>query len=86
MPGSGSFMDKYGWVLFKLGRYAEAKEYTEKALTAGLPDAVVLEHLGDIIYHLGDVDQAVQYWEEALKSGGTGKLTQKIADKKYYAE
>jgi predicted Zn-dependent protease len=86
MPGSGSFMDTYGWVLFKLGRYAEAKEYTEKALTAGLPDAVVLEHLGDIIYHLGDVDQAVQYWEEALKSGGTGKLTQKIADKKYYAE
>lgn len=86
VPNSGSFMDTYGWVLFKLGKYQEAKVYTEKALVAGLPDAVVLEHLGDILFHLGDIDQALQYWQEAVETGGKGKLTQKIADRTYYAE
>ncbi len=83
-PGNKTFLDTYGWVFYKQGKFDKAKEQIEKAIE-GEGDADVLEHLGDIYYKLKDTDQAVKYWSQAKAAGGTSEfLEKKIRDKKIY--
>lgn len=85
-PGSATYMDTYAWVLFRLGKYREAKEWIEKAMQS--PDAQedpdVLEHYGDILFNLNEKDKAVQYWQMARAKGANSvSLARKIAEKRY---
>ena len=85
-PKNSSFQDTYGWVLFKLHRYEDAKLWVGKALED--KDSVsseVMEHYGDILYMLGDTNQALEYWEKAKTKGpGSSVLDKKIAEKKLF--
>ena len=83
---NSSFQDTYGWVLFRMGRFREAKTWVGKALEEkGGPSAEVLEHYGDILYRLGETEKAVEYWEKAKAKGpGSEFLQKKIAEKKIY--
>jgi tetratricopeptide (TPR) repeat protein len=84
-PANSSYLDTYGWVLFKLGKYDEAKTWIEKAIEAGEESAVVLEHYGDVMWKLNDRKEAVRYWEKAQKAGeGSEFLEKKVSDKTYY--
>ena len=85
-PLSPSFQDTYGWVLYRLGRFDEAKTWVGKAVDEkGGPSAEVLEHYGDILYRLGDSEKALEFWEKAKAKGpGSEFLLRKIADKKIY--
>jgi len=83
-PGNSSFQDTYGWVLYKLGKYPEAREWIGKALEdkQGV-SGEVLEHYGDVLYKMGDTAQALEYWVRARKKGeGSEMLEKKIAEKK----
>ncbi len=83
-PNTKTFLDTYGWILFKQGKYKKAKEYVERAIE-GEGDADVLEHLGDIHFKLNDTAKALEYWQRAKKVGGnSGKLDKKIQDGKLY--
>jgi len=85
-PANTSFQDTYGWVLFKLGRYDDAKTWVGKALDDkdGV-SAEVMEHYGDILYKLGDTSQALEYWQKAKTKGpGSAVLDKKITEKKLY--
>lgn len=85
-PASASFQDTYGWVLFKMGRYQEAKIWIEKAIaTSESPNATLLEHLGDVWYKIGDTNKAIEFWMKAKESGdgASEHLDQKIREKKY---
>jgi tetratricopeptide (TPR) repeat protein len=85
-PKNSSFQDTYGWVLYKLGRYSEAKTWVGKALDdkEGI-SAEVMEHYGDILYKLGDTAEALEYWEKAKAKGpGSSFLDKKISEKKLY--
>jgi tetratricopeptide (TPR) repeat protein len=70
-PENSSYLDTYGWILFKLGRYNDAIKYITKALelrdAVGEDASVLNEHLGDIYFEIGDKEHALYYWEEALK-------------------
>lgn len=79
-------MDTYGWVLYKLGRYPEALQWVEKAVSATVsPDSDLLEHLGDIYFKLGDTENAVLNWKKALNAGtGSQNLEKKIKERKLY--
>src|SRR5207249_1646030 len=56
-PNTSAYEDTYGWVLYKEGKYAEAKDWIGKALAHGADtDGTVLEHYGDVSYKLGDTD------------------------------
>lgn len=85
-PANAANMDTYGWVLYKLGRYTEAVEWVEKAVSATpSPDTDLLEHLGDIYFKLGNTDKAMIQWQNALKVGkGSEFLEKKIKERKLY--
>ena len=59
----GAFLDTEGWVLFKLGRYPEARERLEQSLryhsiNNRAARAETLYHLGATLKHLGQADEA----------------------------
>ena len=82
-------LDSMAWVCYRLGKYAEAVQWIEKCLAAleeneESPDAVILDHAGDIYFAAGNKAKAVQYWEKALSFNLEGevdsaKLRSKIA-------
>lgn len=83
MPGMASFQDTYGWVLFRLERYKEAKTWIEKALAGGSGNsAEVLEHYGDVLFMLGEINAAVEYWQKAYNLEPTPELARKVSDRK----
>lgn len=78
-PGSATYMDTYAWVLFRLGRYAEARTWIEKAIAAGDADGVVVEHYGDILFELGEKALALEQWQKAKTLGNaSGTIDRKI--------
>jgi len=85
-PKNSSFQDTYGWVLYKLQRYDDARTWVGKALEdKDSISAEVMEHYGDILYKLGDTGQALEYWQKAkAKGSGSVLLDKKIAEKKLY--
>lgn len=95
-PKNATFLDTYAWILFKQGRYSEAKIYIDQTLQCDSDtSAVLLEHAGDIYYHTGQRDQALTYWQQALtratekedpKDDRKAILTRKIKLKKYLKE
>ncbi|MEK6651253.1 MAG: tetratricopeptide repeat protein, partial [Bacteroidota bacterium] len=65
-PNNASYLDTYGWIMYMLERYEEARDYIEKAVESGEASAVVLEHLGDVYYRLGLKEKAIEQWRKAL--------------------
>jgi tetratricopeptide (TPR) repeat protein len=87
MPGNPSFQDTYGWILYKMGKYQEAKSWIEKSMAGGSSNsAVVLEHYGDVLYKLGSTEKALEFWIKAKNAGEEGSefLEKKINEKKLY--
>lgn len=73
-PLNATYLDTYGWILFKLGKYKQARKYVGKAVTLDQdPSAEVLEHYGDIMEKTGDAEQAIKYWELAQQAGETSE-------------
>ena len=96
-PKNATYLDTYAWILFKEGRYAEAKIYIDQTLQCDSDSsAVLLEHAGDIYYHTGDHERALAYWQQALAKASPKSepgsedrrqiLTRKIKLKKYLKE
>ena len=85
-PRNSSFLDTYAWVMYKSGKYKEAKDLQVKSIElAANPSATLLEHLGDILFKLGDKTAALEKWQDAAKlKGGSEFLNKKIADKQLY--
>ncbi|RYZ54737.1 MAG: tetratricopeptide repeat protein [Sphingobacteriales bacterium] len=85
-PGEATFLDTYGWILYKQGKYHDARKYIEDALKAN-PDAdgTLWEHLGDVYFRLNDVSKAVEYWKTAKEKGTENtEIDKKIQDRKLY--
>jgi len=66
-PDSGAYQDSLGWALYRLNRLEGAEEAVRKALDKGGENAVVLDHMGDILARRGRVAEALSYWQKALK-------------------
>lgn len=79
-PDSPAYLDTYGWILYKSGRYADAKNSIEKALKAMPNDSEILEHMGDIEYQLGNKEVAISYWKKAKDNGNDSAQLQKKID------
>jgi tetratricopeptide (TPR) repeat protein len=64
---SAAYLDSLGWVLFRKGNLAEAREYLAKAadLSDGAADPTVWDHLGDVCFRLGEKAKAKEAWGKA---------------------
>ena len=65
-PENSSYLDTYGWILFKLKDYKNAVLYIDKAIKLGKSETL-LEHFGDIYEAMGEVVKALKAWNEALQ-------------------
>jgi tetratricopeptide (TPR) repeat protein len=70
-PWNAAYLDSLGWVLFRMGRFDEAREPLERAVNEFPRDATVLEHLGDLYSRIGERGRAVNIWRRALESGSS---------------
>jgi len=86
-PGTSTYMDTYGWILYKEGKYNNAKEYIQKAIDmdGGNADAALYEHLGAVYYKLNEIDKAVQLWQKAKEKGSENpQIDKQIQERKLY--
>lgn len=65
---NAAYLDSLGWVLFRRGRFEEARTWMEKAaaLLEGAEDPVVWDHLGDVYFRLHETARARTVWEKAV--------------------
>ena len=78
-PANQSYLDTYGWVLFRLGKYEEAEQHIRKAVELGSTSPVIYEHLGDVYFKLSRIDKALEFWNKALKiNSKNASLKEKI--------
>ena len=85
-PTNPTFLDTYGWVLFRQGAYTMAKIYIENAVkySEDDPSTVVLEHYGDILFKTGEEEKALEQWKKAKELGSdSDTLDKKIKTKQY---
>ena len=66
-PDNGAFLDSYGWIYFQLGSIDKANEYILKAVVRIHNDAVVFEHLGDILTKRNDREGAITAYKRSLE-------------------
>ena len=65
-----TYLDTYAWVLYRLGRYDEAKKTMQQALSLDRSQSPDLQlHYGDILAALGEKFMAEVYWKKALEGG-----------------
>lgn len=69
-PKNSAYLDSLAWVLFKLGKPAEALPYMTEAIAIAEAeqerDATLYDHLGDIQAALGQLEKARAAWRQAL--------------------
>lgn len=65
-PGNSAYRDTLGWVLYRIGDYAQSvRELRAATEMQEIPDAVILDHLGDALWHSGNRTEARQIWQRA---------------------
>jgi Tfp pilus assembly protein PilF len=64
---NAAFIDTYGWILFKLGKYEESQKYLEKAINLDSTKYDIYEHLGDLYVKLGLTQKAKDSYQKALE-------------------
>jgi tetratricopeptide (TPR) repeat protein len=85
-PLNSTYLDTYAWVLFKRGRFFEAKFIIERAIdNGGASSGVIVEHYGDILFFNSDLEGALKQWNKALDMSPDNieLLRRKIEEHKY---
>lgn len=66
-PDSAAIIDSMGWVLYRLGRPADALPHLQRAFELET-NAEIGAHLGEVLWVLGRRDEARSVWERARAS------------------
>lgn len=80
-PDNASYLDSWGWVLFKQEKFAEAESFFRKAIEANPLSPEVHKHLGETLLNMGRMEEALEHWERALAFAfpDRKKLAEKVA-------
>ncbi len=65
-PGNAAIIDSYGWVLYRLGRNAEALTELRRAY-ALQKDPEIAAHVAEVLWFAGQRDEARRFFDEARK-------------------
>ncbi|MDE5731205.1 MAG: tetratricopeptide repeat protein [Alistipes sp.] len=67
---NATYLDTYGWVLFRLGRLEEARRTMRQAIAFDRDESPELYfHYGEVLAALGEKFMAETYWRKALEGG-----------------
>ena len=76
-PNSSTYLDTYGWVLYKLGRVDEAIVMVEKALRNGGNDnPEIVAHICELLTVAGRTDEAYHYCKYAIELGNSNETVE----------
>jgi tetratricopeptide (TPR) repeat protein len=70
-PDNEAFLDSLGWVLYKQGRFSDARPWLANAAQDQQADPTIFDHLGDTLYRLSQTNSARQSWQQALDRLGS---------------
>lgn len=79
-PEEPAVLDSMGWVLFKMGRHAEAIDYLQRAFER-MPDGEVGAHLGEVLWHAGRRQDAWRVWDEAAAADPDDAYLQRVIER-----
>lgn len=65
-PDDPAVIDSMGWLHYRLGDLAQAREYLERAY-GKLADPEIAAHLGEVLWHQGEQLRAREIWRKALQ-------------------
>lgn len=72
-PRQSAYLDTLGWLLYKQGKWEDARTWLLRASRTEFgQDPVIYDHLGDTCYRLGKTEDAVEYWETAVRLAPEG--------------
>lgn len=80
-PENGDYLDSLGWVYFKLNRLQDAESRLRQAAERTRENAVIYDHLGDVVQALGRPQEALQCWETALERSKGLEHPDKVREK-----
>ncbi|NOT00895.1 MAG: tetratricopeptide repeat protein, partial [Phycisphaerales bacterium] len=67
-PDNGAYIDSFGWLFYKKGRFDDARLWLKRAVNSnGGHDPVVYDHLGDALWRSGMADEADRQWRLAVE-------------------
>lgn len=80
-PASPAYLDTLGWIYFKQNKIDAALEQVEKAHSLMPREAVITDHLGDILQARKETAKAIEVWKESflLDSSNAG-VARKLRD------
>ena len=82
-PKNATYLDTFGWILYKMGRPQEAKAIFRQVLMYGSDlSAEVLDHYAEVLYALKEFDMAFMYWEQAKLREKNIELEKKVEQRK----
>jgi tetratricopeptide (TPR) repeat protein len=77
-PENPTYLDTYGWILFKMKEIKEAKNFIEKAIRNGAyNNAEVLDHYGDVMFELDKCDEAIEAWDKVIELDNSYDIMEK---------
>ncbi len=79
-PDDYYILDSMGWVLYKMGNYAQAIAYLRKALSKQ-EDPEMAAHLGEVLWVNGDRPAAIRVWEKALEAFPEDEKLRKVMNR-----
>ena len=86
-PKNATYLDTYGWILYRMEKYQEAVKYLKDAKKySQSPSGEILEHLGDALFKTNDLEGALINWKLAKEKGGASENINKKIDTKNLVE
>ncbi len=79
-PGNPAYLDSLGWAHFRRGEFQEAERYLTPAAEQLPRNAVIQDHLGDVLARMGRWSDAIAAWTRALE--GEGGIVRAVVEKK----
>lgn len=71
-PANATYLDTYGWVLYKLGKNKKALKIISNALSISpRRDPELLEHMGFVLKAMNKYDEAAKYFKESFEKDNT---------------
>lgn len=81
-PDNPSYLDSLGWAYYRKGEYADAEKYLTPAATKLPNNAVIQDHLGDLLARRSRWQDAINAWTKALGAPDAGDLDRDAVEKK----